>query len=535
MSFAPRLRKLASETAVYGISSVVGRLINFALVPLYTNVLPVDHYGVVILVYTAFIFLNIVYTYGMESAYLRYASGSEGRGHAPKTFSTAVLSILLTSALLSVLILVFRGPVSWLIGIQQNWYHLLIFAVLILSADALVVVPMAELRLQNRPWRFAGIRLANVGLNVGLNLYLILGRGMGVEAIFIANLAASACTVLLLLPQYIALLRPTFSPVLWRRLVRFGLPFVPGGIAYVLSERISLFFLGKLDRESVIAMYGDEIDLAGLEARAAEAAERAATAMGVDAHTSDPVVAAQLADAIDITFGQHVVSIFGTAYKLAIFMMLVSQMFRFAWQPFFLQHADDEDAKALFSRVFTLFTAAGAFVVVAVSFFARELVGIPIGGGRTLIPEEYWLGLTVVPPVLLAYLFQGWYYNFSAGIYIEKKTKYFIHCTVVGAVVSTLVTWLLVPRLGMAGAAIAVLVAFVAMALMLLVYARRWYPIAYNWRAIVAVAALAGAVFGVWNRVPYMQVWWIEMVLLVILALGLFAVGRGRAAHVEVT
>jgi O-antigen/teichoic acid export membrane protein len=444
---------LASETAVYGVASILSRLINFALVPFYTNVLPVDHYGVVILVYTALVFLQIVYTYGMESAYLRFASGEEGRASVDKTFSSAIWSLVMSAGLLTVLLSVFRAEVGWVIGIQERWFDLVYFAAAILSFDALAVVPMAELRLSNRPWRFALARLLHVTVNVGLNLYLILGLDMGVRAIFVANLVASASVLLYLTPEFLRFFKPRFDRSTWSDLVKFGLPFVPSGLAYALSERVSLFFLGRMTTEQVTRLYRDDID---------ESVMSTAVSTGPE---------------MDAAYGQYVVSVFGTAYKLAILMMLVSQMFRYAWQPFFLNRAGDPDARDLFARVFTLFTAAAGFVVLAVSFFAHEIVSIPLPGGRHLIPEAYWFGLQVVPLALIGYVFQGWYYNFSVGIYLQKQTRYFVHATIAGGSVSVVCTAMLVPVLGMMGAALATTGAFAAMAGTLYFFAQRAYKI----------------------------------------------------------
>ena len=503
---ASRIRQLASETAVYGVASILSRLINFALVPFYTNVLPVDHYGVVILVYTALVFLQIVFTYGMESAYLRYASGEEGRTRVSQTFSSAVWSILGTSLMLGLLLVVFRSQTAWVIGIQGEWVDLIYFAIAILSLDALTVVPMAELRLSNRPWRFAGARLLHVLVNVGLNLYLILGVGMGVRAIFIANLAASAAVLLYLTPEYLRFLRPALDSKLWKNLVRFGLPFVPGGLAYALSERVSLFFLGKMTEAQVIGLYGDRIDLGMMSAAAV--GETAAS-----------------------PYGQYVVSVFGTAYKLAIFMMLVSQMFRYAWQPFFLNRAADPDARDLFSRVFTLFTAGAGLVVLAVSFFALEIVSIPLPGGRHIIPEAYWMGLQIVPLALIGYVFQGWYYNFSAGVYIEEKTHYFIHATVIGGLISVVVTALLVPILGMMGAAIATTAAFASMALTLLYFSQRVYGVPYNWKLIAVIAIVCLGLLGAWSTWEFLQVWWIELGMIAVYLGGLWMTGILKAGE----
>ena len=507
-----RIRQLASETAVYGVSSVLGRLINFALVPFYTNVLPVDHYGVVILVYTAFVFLNIVYTYGMESSYLRYASGSEGRSRISPTFSSAVWSLLGTAVLVSVLLLVFRGQTGWIIGIQDNWLDLLYFAVLILTFDALAVIPLAELRLASRPWRFASARLLHIGINVVLNLYLILVAEMGVRAIFLANLIASGTVLVFLLPEFVRYLRPTFDGRLWKGLVRFGMPFVPGGLAYALSERVSLFFLGKLTREQVMGLYGDHIDGTALAERAAGAAAAVREAL---VNLPPDQLAQHITLAENQVYGQYAVSVFGTAYKLAIFMMLVSQMFRYAWQPFFLSRAEDPDAKPLFSRIFTLFTAVGMFVFLTVSFFSHELVSIPLPGGRHLIPPAYWLGLHVVPIALLAYVFQGWYYNFTVGIYLSKKTRYLIHTTLVGAAVSLFLTALLVPRIGMLGAALATLASFASMSMTLLFYSQREFHVPYEWGRVGLVCLAAGIPFSLWSLVPALQVWWVEVLIIV--------------------
>ena len=512
MSFQSRVGKLASETAIYGVSSVVGRLITFLLVPFYTQFFAPDVYGVVILVYTAFVFLNIVYTYGMESAYLKYASGKEGRERNQEVFSVATWSLLATSAVISFLLLSLRGPVLTAIGVEEAWVHLMYYAVAILTVDTLAVVPFAELRLGNRPIAFAGVKIANILTNVGLNVLLIVGLGWGIESIFIANLASSVLSLVLLTPLFVRLLRLRFSKVFWRDMMRFGLPFLPGGLGYALTDRVNLFFLGRMDGEAVIRLYGEHLDVAALAARARDAASQLGE--------SGTAAATAAADAI---YGQYVAGVFGTIWKLGIFMMLLVQMFRFAWQPFFLQHAEDADARPLFSRVFTLFTATALFVLLAVSFFAEELVAIPLPGGRTLIEGSYWLGLPIVPIALLAYFFQGWYYNFSAGAYIKKKTLYFIHCTLAGGVVAVVLNAAFVPDYGMTAAAWATAAAYSVMALMLGAIVYRFYPLPYEWRRLIITTVLAGSLFAVWFFVAQAQTVAIEALLLTAYAGGLAA------------
>lgn len=493
MSFASRVRKLASETAIYGVSSVVGRLVTFLLVPFYTQFFAPDLYGVIILVYTAFVFLNIVYTYGVESAYLKFASGSEGRERVRETFSVAVWSLAGSSLLLSALIVLFDQPVITLIGIDAQWTFLLYYAVAILTLDTLAVVPFAELRLSNRPIVFAGIKLANILTNVGLNIFLIVGLRKGIESILIANLAASALSLVLLVPVFVRLLRAHFSSAFWRTMMRFGLPFLPGGLGYALTDRVNLFFLGRMSPESVERLYGDEVDIAAT----------AGTQMVGDA-----------------VYGQYVAGVFGTVWKLGIFMMLLVQMFRFAWQPFFLQHAEDEDAKPLFARVFTLFTGGALIVFLGVSFLAEELVAIPLPGGRTIIERSYWLGLPVVPIALTAYFFQGWYYLFSAGAYIEKKTIHFVWATLAGGTVALVLNALLVSRFGMMGAAWATAAAYAVMALVLGAAVQRFYYVPYEWKRVIGLIALSGVLFTAWWVLPGLQAWVWEIVLILVFGAG---------------
>ncbi|MDA0875481.1 MAG: oligosaccharide flippase family protein, partial [Bacteroidetes bacterium] len=248
-----RIARLASETAIYGLSSVVGRLINFLLFPLYSQVFPPDIFHPVAIMYAAFIFFNIVYQHGMESAYLKFGTERKetvGRSHA---FGTAILSVVLVTLAFSSIIWVLPEVATSIVQLDPRYSHLMVLGGWILFFDALSFVPFADLRLQGRPWVFAAIRLANIAVNVGLNLWFILGLRWGIEAILWANLCASGSTFLLLLP---VIIRRLGSPdkSLWRKLLRFGLPFVPGGIGYAITERINLFFLEQMKPERAVAL-----------------------------------------------------------------------------------------------------------------------------------------------------------------------------------------------------------------------------------------------------------------------------------------
>ncbi len=492
-----RIRKLASETAIYGVSSVLGRAVNFLLFPFYSHVLRPEEFGIVGLIYAAFLFLNILYQYGMESAYLKFSSEDSSEG----VFSTAVWSLVGSAALFSTILWFTRDLVGPTIGLVRPETQLLLgFAAAILFLDTACIVPFAELRLSNRAKRFAVIRIVSVLVNVGANLLLILGAGMGIEAILLANVAASATSLVLLSPVFREKLRLTFNKERWREMMRFALPFVPGGLGYAVTERVNLFFLENLPEERIMELYGSDMGAKTLEAIS----------------SGDPEAA-----------GAYVVGLYSGMIKLAVLAALGVQMFRYAWQPFFLNHAKDEDAAPLFGRIFLILTAGVLGLILAVSFFAAELVAMPLPGGRTLIDSSYWAGLAILPAALIGYGFQGWYYHFSAGAYITKKTSYFVPCTLAGAATAILVNFLAVPSYGIVGAAWATSASYAVMAICLLFLIRRHYPVPYDWAHVLPLVAVGLSALALWAFQPELQIWYAELLLLTGYGLAALATLKG--------
>ena len=486
MSGSSRIKKLASETAIYGVSSIFGRLINFLLFPFYSHQFLPEIFAPVIVIYAAFVFLNILYQYGMESAYLKFAADSDTELDKQTTFSTAFGALAGTGLLFSVVLTLFHGEVGSLLLLDANGSRLLIMAAGILLLDTLSVIPYAELRLQNKPWRFAIVRTTGIITNIALNIVLILGMDFGVEAIFIANLGASAVSLLLLLPTIWARYRWMFNRDLAGELLRFGLPFIPGGLGYALSQNVNVFFLSYLPNETVLRLYGESETIQNMAASATDSSGM---------------------------YADFIVGAYGGIIKLAVIMALVVQMFRYAWQPFFLQHAKDEDASTLFARVFTYLTGGLFTVFLAVSFLANDLVAFPLPGGRVLINPAYWIGLPIIPIALVGFIFQGWYYAFSAGAYIQKKTKYFVVCTLVGSAVALTANWLFVPQFGMAAAAWATSSSYAVMAIMLLSIVQRFYRIPYEWGRVGMMSLSAGGIFAAWFMIPALQVIGFEVLL----------------------
>jgi len=427
------IKTLGRETLIYGLSTVVARLLNFLLLPFYTHYLTTSEYGVVAAVFAYVAFFNILYQYGMDQAYMRFAS-EPGRSRE-ETFSTAMWSLAATSLLFSALLYLLADPLAALGGIP-GWGGLVRYSAGILAFDALTVVPFADLRLQHRAWLFASLKTVNIVLNLLLNVFFLARMGLGVRGVFLASLATSAATLLLLAPAMARKLRPVFPKSLYRELLRFGWPLVPAGLGSMAVQVIDRPILLRLADESTVGIYQAN-------------------------------------------------------YRLGIFMMLVVNMFDQAWRPFFLQKARDADSGPVFGRVLTYYLIGGFWIVLVLSLFIPDIVRLPIRG-RPIIHPAYWAGLGIVPVVLAGYLFNGAYVNFMASVTLSKRTDVLPWVTLLGAAVKILGTFALVPYWRMMGAAWATLLAYASMAAALYAIGQRVYPIPYE-RGRLAHAALAAA------------------------------------------
>ncbi len=444
-----RIKELASDTAVYGLSSVVARFLNYLLVPFYTEFFAPGEYGVISLIYAGIVFLNVLFTFGMESSYIRYASEREGSRNVFRTIQTLLLGVGTTLAVLMYVAADWMMPVMSLTPADKTIFSVLIG---ILWFDSLSIVPYAELRLVRKSWTYAGYRLANVGINLVLNIYLVAGLGWGIEAVLWSNLAASSITALGLWFRTWGQLGGTFDAAIVRQVLLFGLPYVPNGLGFAINEVIDRFFINSMSYETIARLYGSE-------------------------YTAD-----------DIT------GIYNACYKLAIFMLLTVQMFRMAWQPFFMKYAKSDDNTSTFAAVFDWFNIFAATIFLLISLFVVEIAGlkVPFLGDGTLINSRYWAGLSIVPMLLLAYWFQGWFVIFSAGIFIKEKTKLLPGITAVGAVVTLVLNIMLVPVLGMEGAALATLACYAITSGLILYYSHREMKVPYRMvRAFITILVTA--------------------------------------------
>jgi O-antigen/teichoic acid export membrane protein len=426
-----QLKRLGTETAIYGISTVLGRFLNFLLVPFYTNVLAPGEYGIIAYAYSLIAFANVIYSYGMESAYFKYSSTLE-LGTQKQNFTTPFISLFTTSILFSLFITAFARPIGDAIAVPVSYKSILYWSAGILALDGVAIIPFASLRMEHKAKLFASIKFISIFINVLLNILLLLVFRMGVEGVFISGIIASASSLIMLIPTIVKNFSPGINTPLLKALLRFGLPYIPSGLAAMAIQVIDRPILRALTDDATVGIYQAN-------------------------------------------------------YRLGIFMMLIVSMYEYAWRPFYFSTAKDPNAKQIFARVLTYLILFMAFIFLVLTFFINDIAKLSIFG-RHIIGPGYWSGLGIVPIVLLGYLFLGISTNFSAGIFIEKKTQYTPFITVTGALVNIIVNFILIPLYGMYGAAWATLVAYAVMALVSYLFVRNIYPVRYEWERILKIA-----------------------------------------------
>nr|WP_287935359.1 lipopolysaccharide biosynthesis protein [Algoriphagus sp.] len=437
-----QLKKLAGQTAIYGLSSILGRSINFLLIIVYTAYLDKEALGAFTGIYALIGFLNIVFTYGMETAFFRF---STGKNLNPDQVYHNSQSLLLTSTLFLGSSIYLLAP--WLAETMNypGQAYLFKWTALILSFDALLAIPFAKLRLENRAMAFAGAKLINILLNVVFNLLLIvwipvwINEGVlqadflgfqsdwGVEYILLSNLLANG----LIIPYVwwrAGFFRFSLEKEIIRPMWKYSLPLLFMGLAGVTNELVSRLLFEYILPENYFQ---------GMTSR--EAA-----------------------------------GIFGANFKLAILMNLVIQAFKYAAEPFFFRQSSDKNSPQLYAKVMHAFIIFCSLLMVAIS------VNLFWIGPTFLKGEDYAMGFFIVPVLLMGYLLLGVYFNLSIWFKITDKTSYSFWITFIGALVSVVVIVGLVPMWGFMGGALSTLACYLVMTVTCFWYGQKFYPIPYQ-------------------------------------------------------
>jgi O-antigen/teichoic acid export membrane protein len=439
------LKKLAGQTAVYGLSSILGRFLNYLLVPIYTRVFigteGVAEYGVSTYFYSIAAFVGVLYTYGMETSFLRFAQ-KEGE-NPEKVFSTTAWSLIASSIVFSIGIFIFADAWAASAGYVGKGHYFSIFAV-IFAADAISTIPFTWLRQKNEALRFATLRLVSIGVNIGLNLlfYIFIpyltSKGFGqpldisVRWMFLANLASSL-VVLPFFRKELDMLRLGFDKALWQRMFQYAYPLIFMGLAGMVNETLSRILMKKL--------------------------------------LPDPSTA------------DYQIGIFGAVYKLSIIMTLFIQAFKFAAEPFFFAQSKGEDSKKIYANVMQYFMIICSVIFVSVLLFLDVF--------KHFIGVSYHSGLKVVPILLLANLFLGAYYNLSIWYKLTDKTRLGALVSIIGAIITIILNYLWIPTYGYEGAAWSTLVCYFSMAAMSFYLGQHYFPVPYKTKRILSYLALA--------------------------------------------
>jgi len=423
------IKKLASQTAIYGVSSIVGRFLNYLLVPIHVRIFTTADYGAVTYFYSYVSFFAILLTYGMETAFFRFYNKENGN---TKVYGTSFLSLVITSLLFFTIVWLNANSIADLIKYPQYQDYVKWFAA-IMALDAITAIPFAKLRMHNKAWTFAGIKLINIAINIIFNIIFLLifpkiglyNQSIGIGYIFLANLLASIVTLLLLLPTF-SKESFYFDFNLLKKLLFFSIPLMIAGLAGMVNETFDRIALRYLLPPGPLS--------------------------------------------------EHQMGVYGGCYKLAMLMTIFIQAYRFAAEPFFFGRQKEKDNLTLYAQSMNYFVAVCCFIFLGITLYMDWV--------KLFLNNKYFEGLSIVPVLLLANLFLGMYVNFSMWFKLSGNTKYGILFSFIGAGITLIGLFTLVPKIGYQGAAWTTLLCYLLMALGCFILGQIKYPIPYNLKKI---------------------------------------------------
>ena len=440
------IKNLVKDTAIYGMSSILGRFLNWCLVPLYVYIFPSEEYGIVSYLYSFTAVALIILNYGMETGFFRFANKE---GHDPaRVYSTALIAVGTTSLLFILLLSIFIGPVADALLLPQHPEYVWLLGVTV-SIDAFANIPFAYLRYKKKPFRFASIKLANIGVNIVLNLFFLLccpaiakgnaswlidwfytplgGREFGIGWIFVANIISTVFNLCCLLPYFAGKIY-VFDGGMMRRMFSYSWPLLVLGVAGILSQNMGQIIIPYLFKS----------------------------------HEAD---------------AQSMVGIYGANIKIAIVMVMFTNAFRYAYEPLIFSQAkkNGENKEQMYSDAMKFFVIFGLFIFLAVMYFLPTM--------KHFIAPDYWSGLRVVPIMMIAELFAGVFFNLSVWYKLTDRTRWGMYFSLICfAVMLGLNIWF-VPVIGIPdgymGSAWAALISYFIVMCLSYFVGQRYYPIDY--------------------------------------------------------
>jgi O-antigen/teichoic acid export membrane protein len=435
-------KSLFKQTAIYGLATVLPRMLSFLLVRLYTDVLDTAAYGEVSVIFSWIVFFNVLLAYGMETSFFRFYSNHDDK---KGVIGTSMISVFWSSIVFLVVFMLFRNTIAKLAGIDVEF---ITYTIWILVLDALVIIPFSKLRAYQRPVIYAIIKIGNVLVNLGLNLFFLLVlpkmaaanpdsflasiyiENFQIGYIFIANIIASLLTLVVLLPNYFHI-QWHFDTQLWKKMLRYGFPILIAGLAFAINEHFDKILLKFLNvSKSEIGAYA-------------------------------------------------------ACYKIGLFMVLFRTAYTLGIEPFFFSYAKNENAPKAYADIAKYFVIFGSIISLSVIVFA-DIIKV------LLIPNsDYWEAMKVVPLIVLANFFLGIYTNLSVWYKLTDRTKMGAYISIVGAIITLVLNFLLIKHLSYVGSAIATIVAYGSMMFISYVLGNKYYPIPYDMKKISGYLGLS--------------------------------------------
>lgn len=430
------LKSLAKETAIYGVSSIVGRFLNYLLVPVYTIALPASSggYGVVTNIYAWVALILVLLTCGMETGFFRFAN--KGQDDPMRVYSTTLLSVSIGSLVFVALGLLFLEPIAgWLEYGEHPWY--IGMMMIVVAMDAIQSIPFAYLRYKKRPIKFAALKLLFIFLNIALNLfYYVILEGNDVGYAFLFNLVCTSVVIVCMIPELRGFTY-VLDKELLKRMLRYSLPLVILGVAGILNQ--------VADKIIFPFVYPDEAE--------------ATIQLGI----------------------------YGAASKIAMIMAMFTQAFRFAYEPFVFGKSKEKDSREMYAQAMKFFIIFTLLAFLAVMFYLDIL--------RHVIGRDYWDGLRVVPIVMAAEIFMGIYFNLSFWYKLIDETRWGAYFSLTGCIILILMNIFLVPKYGYIACAWAGFTGYGVAMLLSYFVGQKKYPIQYDLKAIGMYVLLAAVLY----------------------------------------
>ena len=445
------MKSLAKDTAIYGLSSIIGKFLNYLLVPLYTYALArTADYGIVTNIYAWTALLLVLLTYGMETGFFRFANRED---FDPKTvYKTAYLMLLLSSAVFTLLVVLFHQPIATVLGYPDHAeFVMMMFATV--AIDAFACIPFAYLRYKKRPIVFAALKLLFVILNIAFNLlFLVVLDKTDVFYVFLSNILATTIQTLCLLPFTLPR-GGRFDGSVLRQMLRYSLPLLILGVAGIMNQ--------TLDRILFPYLYS-----------------------GADAESQ--------------------LGIYGACFKVAMVMMMFTQAFRYAYEPFvFAKHKDRKSVEA-YADAMKYYVIFSYLILLGVIFYLDIF--------RYIVSSAYWEGLKIVPVVLWTYVFQGIYFNLSFWYKLTDETKWGAYFSLIGLVITLVLQIVGVPLIGYWASCGSSLVCYFVIMLLSYFIGQKKAPIPYDLKRIGLYTVLTLVLLGAYYAVRFMtplNMWWL--------------------------